>query len=69
MLLASGLKLVGVSTTQLAWILGIIVVVGSLTWMAIRRSYGLPALAHFEPRGEKAKAEAMSTSERGNSTQ
>jgi len=37
--------------------------------MAIRRSYGLPALAHFEPRGEKAKAEAMSTSERGNSTQ
>jgi uncharacterized membrane protein YfcA len=68
-LLASGLKLVGVGTAQLAWILGIIIVVGSLTWMAVRRSYGLPALAHFEPRGDKAKADAMSTSERGNSTQ
>jgi uncharacterized protein len=61
-LLASGLKLVGVGTTQLAWILGAVVVVGSLSWMAIRRSYGLPALAHFEPRGAKAaRAETAET--------
>ena len=53
-LLASGLKLVGVGTAQLAWILAAVIVVGSLSWMAIRRSYGLPALAHFEPRGTKA---------------
>ncbi len=52
-LLASGLKLIGVGTAQLAWILGIIVVVGSLAWMGVRRSYGLPALARSEPRGQK----------------
>jgi len=57
-LIASGLKLVGVGTTQLAWVLGVTVVVGSLTWMGIRRAYGLPALAHFEPRGAKASAAA-----------
>jgi uncharacterized membrane protein YfcA len=67
-LLASGLKLVGVGTAQLAWILGIIVVVGSLVWMGIRRSYGLPALAHFEPRGQKTESAVMSTSDQGNST-
>ena len=68
-LLASGLKLVGVGTTQLAWILGTIVVVGSLAWMAIRRSHGLPALAHLEPRGGKAKDTAVSTAARSNSTE
>ncbi|MFI5100046.1 MAG: sulfite exporter TauE/SafE family protein [Actinomycetes bacterium] len=49
-LLASGLKLVGVSTTALAWILLVTVVVGSLAWMQVRRSYGLPALSRYEPR-------------------
>jgi uncharacterized protein len=68
-LLASGLKLVGVGTTQLAWILGILVVVGSLAWMGIRRSYGLPALAHSEPRGSAAKVADVSTAARANSTE
>jgi len=61
-LLASGLKLVGVGTTQLAWTLGVIVVVGSLAWMGVRRSYGLPALARWEPRGEKKNAAVETTS-------
>jgi uncharacterized membrane protein YfcA len=60
-LIASGLKLVGAGTTQLAWILVALVVVGSLTWMGIRRSYGLPALAHFEPRGRKGQAVSAET--------
>jgi uncharacterized membrane protein YfcA len=49
-LLASGLKLVGVGTTQLAWILLVTIVVGSLSWMQVRRAYGLPALSRYEPR-------------------
>ena len=49
-LLASGLKLVGVGTTELAWILLVTIVVGSLAWMQVRRSYGLPALSRYEPR-------------------
>ena len=55
-LIASGLKLVGVGTAQLALILVIVVVGGSLAWMAVRRSYGLPALARFESRRKKARA-------------
>jgi uncharacterized protein len=68
-LLASGLKLVGVGTAQLAWILGIVVVVGSLAWMAVRRSYGLPALAHFEQRGAAKQEQPVSASAQGSSTE
>jgi uncharacterized protein len=68
-LLASGLKLVGVGTVQLAWILGIVIVVGSLAWMAIRRSYGLPALAHFEPRGAAKQEQPVSTSAQRSSSE
>jgi uncharacterized protein len=66
-LLASGLKLVGVGTAQLAWILGILIVVGSLAWMAVRKSYGLPALSRWEPRsrGKKRTAAADSLADVG----
>jgi uncharacterized membrane protein YfcA len=49
-LLASGLKLVGLSTTALAWTLLGFAVLGSLGWMQVRRSHGLPALARLEAR-------------------
>ncbi|MGZ4582517.1 MAG: sulfite exporter TauE/SafE family protein [Nocardioidaceae bacterium] len=55
-LLASGLKLVGVGTTPLAWTLGLVVVVGSLAWMQVRRSHGLPALARREIRAPAPQA-------------
>jgi len=42
-LLASGLKLVNVQTTTLAWIIGAVVVIGPLLWMAARRASGLTA--------------------------
>ncbi len=53
-LLASGLKLVGVGTTTLAVTLVVTIVVGSLAWMQVRRSYGLPALSRYERRGGPA---------------
>jgi uncharacterized protein len=49
-LLASGLKLVGVSTTDLAWVLVLVAVIGSVAWMQVRRAHGLPALARWEVR-------------------
>jgi uncharacterized protein len=57
-LLASGLKLIGVGTTALAWILMVTIVVGSLAWMQVRRSYGLPALSRYEPRPNSGEAVA-----------
>jgi uncharacterized protein len=47
-LVASGLKLVGVPTVTLFWLLLTAFVVGSLLWMLLRRSYGLPAFARLE---------------------
>jgi hypothetical protein len=43
-LLASGLKLLSVSTTITAIVLVACLVLGPLAWMAARRRHGLPAL-------------------------
>ncbi len=62
-LLGSGLKLMGVGTSLLGWILGLVVVAGSLTWMQVRRRHGLPALARHEvraPRSEDSSEPAVS---------
>jgi uncharacterized protein len=62
-LLGSGLKLMGVGTNLLGWILGLVVVAGSLTWMQVRRRHGLPALARHEvraPRSEDSSEPAVS---------
>ena len=64
-LLASGLKLVGVGTTALAWILLVTIVVGSLSWMQVRRSYGLPALSRYEPKGKGGTATADAVAQAG----
>jgi len=68
-LLASGLKLVGIATAPLAWILVAVVVVGSLAWMQARRSLGLPALARYErrarPAGDSARAQVSMASRPG----
>lgn len=44
-LLASGLKLLDVSTMATAVVLIVVVVGGSVAWMAVRRSYGFPAVS------------------------
>lgn len=44
-LVASALKMFGVGTQALAWVLVGMAVVGTVTWMLLRRRYGLPALA------------------------
>jgi uncharacterized membrane protein YfcA len=55
-LLSSGLKLVGLSTTALAWVLICFAVLGSLGWMQVRRSHGLPPLARWEGRKSRSAA-------------
>jgi uncharacterized membrane protein YfcA len=47
-LLASGLKLIGLSTVALAWVLVGIAVGGSVVWMWVRATHGLPPLARTE---------------------
>lgn len=49
-LLASGLKLLEVSTPITAVLLVASVLIGPLAWMALRRHYGLPALGRREGR-------------------
>lgn len=49
-LVASALKLLGMPDVPLLWTLAVLVVVGSLGWMAARRRHGLPALARTERR-------------------
>jgi uncharacterized protein len=53
-LLASALKLIGVSTVALAWVLVGVAVLGSLVWMWVRSSNGLPPLARTELRNRAA---------------
>jgi len=56
-LLASALKLVGMSTTGLAWVLVGVAVGGSLLWMGVRTSNGLPPLARTELRSRTTAVE------------
>jgi uncharacterized protein len=55
-LLASGLKLVGVSTVALGWVLAGFAVVGSLAWMWVRATNGLPPLARTELKERAGRA-------------
>lgn len=56
-LLASALKLLGVPDVVLLSSLAVLVVAGSLGWMAARRRHGLPALARTERRLSTAPRE------------
>jgi len=53
-LLASGLKLIGLDTVTLGWILIAVVLVGPFLWMAARRRAGLPPTARAEAKVRKA---------------
>lgn len=55
-LLASGLKLLGVSNTTTGVILVAALVLGPVVWMLIRRHLGFPALASVEKRRKQAVA-------------
>ena len=55
-LLASALKLIGVSTSLTGWILLGVAVLGSLAWMQVRAKHGLPALARHEAKLRDAEA-------------
>ena len=52
-LLASALKLLNVSNSDTALILGLVLVFAPLLWMLVRRHYGFPALASRRRRGGK----------------
>jgi uncharacterized membrane protein YfcA len=60
-LLASALKLLGVSTVALAWVLVAVAVGGSLVWMWVRSSHGLPPLARTELKSRTASTEPVPT--------
>lgn len=60
-LLASALKMFDVDDVVLAWTLVGVLVMGSLAWMLLRRSKGLPALA----RTERTRTEKRETAESG----
>jgi hypothetical protein len=49
-LLASGLKLLGVGNVAMVTVLGVVMLAGPLLWVWARRSHGLPAFAFLEPR-------------------
>ncbi|GAA3172035.1 hypothetical protein GCM10010531_26840 [Blastococcus jejuensis] len=53
-LLASGLKLLGVGNTAMLIVLAVIVVVGPVLWALARTRHGLPARARFVTRGSLA---------------
>lgn len=55
-LLASALKLIGVSTLLTGWTLFGVAVLGSLVWMQVRAKHGLPALARREAKLREAEA-------------
>lgn len=55
-LLASALKMFGVSATVLAWVMVGTLVAGSLTWMALRMRHGLPPLELLERRAARGRA-------------
>jgi uncharacterized membrane protein YfcA len=52
-LLASALKLLNVSNSDTALILGLVLVFAPLLWMLVRRRHGFPALASRRLRGDK----------------
>jgi uncharacterized membrane protein YfcA len=60
-LLASALKLLGVSTLALAWVLVAVAVGGSLVWMWVRSSHGLPPLARTELKSRTGSTEPVPT--------
>ena len=57
-LLASGLKLLGLDDTTMAVVLALVVVVGPLLWMAARAHHGLPARARIIRRRRARRASA-----------
>jgi uncharacterized membrane protein YfcA len=60
-LLASALKLLGLSTVALAWVLVAVAVGGSLVWMWVRSSHGLPPLARTELKSRTASTGPVPT--------
>jgi len=66
-LVASGLKLLGVGTVTLGWLLLAGCLVAPLAWAGLRRRHGLPALARLEKRsgGTAAPSEDGQPAPRG----
>jgi uncharacterized membrane protein YfcA len=61
-LFASGLKLLGLDTTVLGWLLLGAGVAGPVAWALLRRRHGLPALAHRDPATRREPAVSVNRS-------
>lgn len=64
-LLASGLKLLDVPNVPTAIILLVVLIVGPLAWMYLRRRNGFPALASTEARQRRAAKAALAAEQGG----
>ena len=62
-LVASGLKLLGVSTVTLGWVLLTVILTGPFVWMGVRVSLGLPALARQEMTARRSASAADPSTE------
>ncbi len=63
MLLASSLKLLGVSNEITGIILVVMLIAAPVAWMLIRRSKGFPALASVEIRDYKREKDAAAAAQ------
>jgi uncharacterized membrane protein YfcA len=68
-LLASGLKLIGLSTVALGWVLLALAVLGSVVWMWVRSTHGLPPLARTELKERASRDIAAAGDEAAEATQ
>ena len=55
-LLASGLKLLGLPDAAMVWVLAVVVVIGPLLWMRARARHGLPARARIITRAVASRS-------------
>ncbi len=67
-LLASALKMFGLGTTLMVWVLIGVAAGSAVVWMLLRRRHGLPAIAHRDARAPESEVEAASSGRKQHET-